>query len=312
VIVRLGLPALLLLLASCATIPRLQGPEIAVTIDDLPVHSPYPPGLTPLDVNRQMIAALKAGGDVPVTAFVNAVNVKDAATMQALRDWRAAGFVLGNHTWSHPHLSQLTPAEFELELTKNELILGEIGDGSDWRWFRYPFLDEGENAAKRIAGRQVLAKLGYRVASVTMSFSDWQWTAPYARCSAAHDAGAVAELERIYLASAKENIAVARDTARKLYGRDIPYVLLMHVSAMSAHMMPRVIELYRDAGFRFVSVPEAERDPAYREYTDLSLAPPPSPWEIAAKKGVQIPVATDYSAKLAAMCPGGGPAVSNP
>ena len=122
----------------------------------------------------------------------------------------------------------------------------------------------------------------------------------------------IAELERIYLASATENIAVARGTAHKLYGRDIPYVLLMHVSAMSARMMPRVIELYRDAGFRFVSLPEAERDPAYREYTDLSLAPPPSPWEIAAKKGVQIPVATDYSAKLAAMCPGGGPAVSNP
>src|SRR5206468_1336149 len=158
--------------------------------------------------------------------------------------------------------------------------------------------DEGENAAKRIVGREVLAKHGYRVAAVTMSFSDWQWTAPYARCSAAHDDADVADLERIYLASAKENIAIARATARKLYGRDIPYVLLMHVSAMSAHMMPQVLQLYRATGFRFVSVPQAESDPAYREYTDLSMPPPPSPWDIAAKKGVKLPVATDYSAKL--------------
>ena len=54
---------------------------------------------------------------------------------------------------------------------------------------------------------------------------------------------------------------------------------------------------------------DAERDPAYREYTDLSLPPPPSPSELAASKGVKLPQATDYSAKLAAMC---GAAVSKP
>ena len=116
----------------------------------------------------------------------------------------------------------------------------------------------------------------------------------------------------MYLDSARENIAVSRDTARKLYGHDIPYVLLMHVSAMSAHMMPRVIQLYRAAGFRFVSLPDAERDPAYREYNDLSLPPPPSPWDLAASKGVKLTNATEYSAKLAAMCPGGARAVSSP
>ena len=44
----------------------------------------------------------------------------------------------------------------------------------------------------------------------------------------------------MYLAAAEESIAVSRGTAQKLYRRDIPYVLLMHVSAMSARMMPKV------------------------------------------------------------------------
>src|SRR5207302_7612702 len=109
VIRTLGLSALVVLLSSCATVARAQGPQIAITIDDLPVHAPYPPGLTPLQVNRQMIDALKAA-HVPVTAFVNAVNVNDADTMEALREWRAGGLALGNHTWSHPHLSELTGA----------------------------------------------------------------------------------------------------------------------------------------------------------------------------------------------------------
>jgi len=135
-----------------------------------------------------------------------------------------------------------------------------------------------------------------------MSFSDWAFTPAWARCNAKGDKAAVTELERLYLQSARENVTVGRETARKLYGRDIPYVLLMHVSAMSAHMVPRVIRLYRDAGFRFVSLPEAERDPAYAAYTDLSLAPPPPDWKRAKDKGVSLPSAPDHSATLNAIC----------
>ena len=285
----------------CGAAPPDRQPEIAITIDDLPVHAPYPPGVTPLQVNRQMIAALK-DAHVPVTGFVNAVNVTDADTMEALREWRSAGFVLGNHTWSHAHLADLTLGQFETELTKDEPILKRLGGRSDWRWFRYPFLEEGKDEAQRVGARQVLARHGYRVAGVTTGFSDWAWTPAYARCTAKHDAGGVAELERLYLAAVQKSIANDRETARLLYGRDIPYVLLMHVSAMSAHMMPRVLQAYRDAGFRFVPLPQAALDPAYRNYPDLRLPPPPTRGEAAARKGVKLPAPPDYSAKLDALC----------
>lgn len=276
-------------------------PQIAITIDDLPVHAPYPPGVTPLEVNRQMIGAVQAA-HVPVTAFVNAVNVKDSATMEALRDWREAGFVLGNHTWSHPHLSELTIAQFEGELTKDEPVLRQVGGRSDWRWFRYPFLDEGKDPAQRIAARAVLAKHGYRVADVTTTFSDWAWTPAWARCHAKHDAAGIAELERLYLKAVKESIVDARYNAKALYGRDIPYVLLMHVSAMSAHMMPQVLRIYRQSGFQFVSLPAAESDRAYSAYTDLSLPPPDPDWKAAQEKGVTLHSAPDPSAMLNRIC----------
>ena len=297
-------------LAACATFKNPTPPEIAITVDDLPVHAPYPPGLTPNQVNAEMVAAL-AAAHVPVTGFMNGIGVEQhPETMQALEQWRRAGLVIGNHGWSHQHLSGMSPQEFETELTRNEPILGQIGGGTDWHWFRYPFLDEGENAAKRIAARQILARHGYRVAAVSIGFGDWEWTAPYARCAASGNAAAIAELERLYLKAARENIAVTRDTAHRLYGRDTPYVLLMHVSAMSAHMMPRLIKLYRRAGFSFVSLADAESDETYRAYTDLSLAPPLSPGELAAAKRVTLPAETDYSAKLNAICPEGRMATS--
>jgi hypothetical protein len=84
----------------------------------------------------------------------------------------------------------------------------------------------------------------------------------------------------------------------------------MHVSAMSAHMMPEVLKIYRSAGYRFVTLPRAESDDAYRAYTDLRLAPPPSPGELAKQKRVRLPASPDYSAALAAICPE-APAVPN-
>lgn len=278
-------------------------PEIAITIDDLPVHAPYPPGVTPTQVNEQMIAAIRAA-HIPIIGFVNGIGTEQhPETLQVLPKWRAAGLLLGNHTWSHPHLSQLTIPQFEAELMKGDALLQRLGDSSDWRWFRYPFLDEGRDEAQRTAARQVLAKHGYRVADVTTSFSDWAFTPAWARCNAAGNKGAIAELERMYLDAVKESIGVARGTAHALYGRDIPYVLLMHISAMSAHMMPQVIKMYRDAGFRFVTIRQAESDPAYRPDVHLRLPGRLPDWKLAKDKGVKLPEATDLTAKLDAMCP---------
>jgi len=249
-----------------------------------------------------MIAALKAGG-VPVIGFVNGVGTEQhPETLDVLPEWPAAGLLLGNHTWTHPHLSEITIPQFEDELMKGDQMLSRLGDGSDWRWFRYPFLDEGKDEAQRAAARQVLAKHGYRVADVTTSFSDWAFTPAWARCNAAGDKAAVAELERMYMDAAKESISVARGTSHALYGRDIPYVLLMHISAISAHMMPQVITLYRDAGFRFVTIRQAESDPVYRPDIDLSLPGRVPDWKLAQQKGVKLPQATDLGAKLNTMC----------
>ena len=299
-----------LLLASCATVPPQSAvqPEIAITIDDLPVHAPFPPGVTPNEVNDQMIAALKAAG-VPAIGFVNGVGVEQhPETIQALRDWRSAGFVLGNHTWSHPFLSKLSLAEWEDELTKNEPLLAPLDGNTDWRWFRYPFLDEGKDEAQNIAARQILAKHGYRIADVTIGWGDWAFTPAWARCNAAHDAAAISQLERMYLDAAKQNISITRESAHLLYGRDIPYVLLMHVSAMSARMMPRVIQLYRDAGFHFVSIEQAESDPVYRSDIDLSLPPRIPDGKLAQEKGVKLPQSPDLQPKLNAMCTEAKPA----
>ena len=289
-------------LGSCVTPQAAQQPELALTIDDLPVHGPYPPGETPQSVARAVIAALTAA-HAPAYGFVNGHWVVDQPeTAEVLTMWRSAGLSLGNHGWAHRHLSEITPAEFERELVRNERIL-ESG-GEDWRWFRYPFLDEGWKSPKRAAGREILAKHHYKIAAVTMDFGDWMWTAPYARCRAAGDDASVSRLERLYMQAARESIGYYRQLSRTAYGRDIPYVLLLHISAFEARMLPRLLALYRSAGFRFVSLPFAEADPAYADQVQPELPADSTDMEGKAAAIKPLPPRTDFAPILDGMCKG--------
>ena len=204
-------------------------------------------------------------------------------------------------------------AQFDEEVARDEPVLQQLAAGTDWHWLRYPFLDEGKDAAQRQAARNVLARRGYKIADVTMGFDDWQWTAPYARCRAANDQASIAKLKLLYLSAAREAIGYYRGLSNRLFGRDIPYVILLHESAFEARMLPQLIGLFRSAGFRFVSLPAAERDPYYAYRLHPELPAQPSGLDATAiAQGLKIPPRTDYGTELAAICAGTGPTTTIP
>ena len=248
--------------------------RIALTIDDLPLHGPLPPGETRVGIARRIITALQAAHLPPTYGFVNAAAIEQEPDSAPVLDlWRKAGFPLGNHTWSHADLDNVGPTAFAQEIIRNEAPLAARMTGEDWHWFRFPFLHEGSDPATRAAVRQVLAERGYRIAPVTMSFGDYRWNAPYARLAAAQDTAGIRALERRYLRAANDALARDRVAAKGRYGRDTPFVLLMHIGAFDARMMPRLLALYRHRGVRFVSLTEAERDPAYAADVQPTLPP---------------------------------------
>ena len=277
--------------------PPPPAPEVAITFDDLPAHSLLPPGETRLDVAQKIISALKAAGAPPIYGFVNGVRLQqEPASAPVLDAWRAAGFPLGNHTWSHANLNALSVEVYEAEIARNEALLKDKMGESDWRWFRYPFLAEGDRPEKRTAIRAFLADRGYRVAAVTMSFSDYAYNEPYARCRAKGDEATIARMEAAWLDGGVRALDADRTLSTALYGREIPYVLLMHIGAFDARMLPRLLELYRERGVRLVTLPEAERDPFYRTATDLRGPADPNNLEAAtAARGLPIPPAQDLS-----------------
>jgi peptidoglycan/xylan/chitin deacetylase (PgdA/CDA1 family) len=289
--------------AGCTTVPQeASQPSIAITIDDLPVHGPYPRGESEMSATKEILAALQAE-QVEAYGFLNAQwTERQPATAEALEAWAAAGQPLANHGFAHRHLSEMSAEEFEQELVKNEPVLERLSGGKDWKWFRYPFLDEGENPEKRAASRAVLAKHGYKIAAVTMDFSDWAWSAPYARCKDAGDDAAVARLEALYLQAARESIAHYRALSQQTYGRDISYVLLLHVSAFEGRMLPQLLRLYRNEGFRFTTLVQAQSDAAYLDQNEPQRPAEPQGLEGKATERGPLPTRTDYQPILEGIC----------
>jgi peptidoglycan/xylan/chitin deacetylase (PgdA/CDA1 family) len=304
--IRRLLPSLLAfaMASHAAAAPAPPPPEIAITVDDVPVHGPLPPGETRASIAAQMIEALRAAGLKDVYGLVNGGFAEaNPGSEIVFALWRRAGFPFGNHTWSHPNLNDMTATDYEAEIARDEPLLKRIAAGADWHWFRFPFLAEGQDPAKRLEVRRYLAANGYRIAQVTTDFGDYAWNEPYARCMAKGDEASVAALERAYLDAARDNARGFRTLSKALYGRDIPYVLLLHIGAFDARMLPRLIALYREEGFRFTTLPEAERDPAYASDLDPSL--PPEPVGLVAKaraKGIAIPPLYTQLSMLDGMC----------
>ena len=299
-----GLRVIVAIIAALATISTAKAQQIAFTWDDLPAHSALPQGETRLEIGRKLIDAMKQAHLPPVYGFVNGVAIeREPASAPMLKDWRDAGFQLGNHTWSHRNLNTSSLADWEADLLKNEPVLRRYANGSDWHWLRYPFLAEGEAPEKRAEARQFLGAHGYKIAAVTMSFGDYVWNEPYSRCLAKNDTAAIAELESSYLEAAATDADFRRAMSKALYSHDIPYVLLMHVGTFDARMLPRLLQLYRDKGFTFVTLEEAEKDPFYQSDLDLSLPPKINNLEGAMQaQGLLLPPRPKMALDLNSLC----------
>jgi peptidoglycan/xylan/chitin deacetylase (PgdA/CDA1 family) len=281
-----------------------QQPQLALTFDDLPAHGPLPPGEPRPAVVNSILATLKSENMPPIYGFVNGFRLVDwPYQVEILRAWHSAGQPMGNHTWSHPELDKLSAAKYEANIARDEPTLRRVDPGGDWRWFRFPYLEEGDTVSKREDVRAWLTAHQYRIAEVSMDFQDYAWNDTYGRCSIKHDDKSIARLHDTYLAAAAQAVVAFRALSHTLYNRDIPYVLLLHVGAFDARMLPELIAQFRAEGFRFITLPEAESDEAYR--TDARVPTPGGSTfleQIAASRKVNVPQLPDYTAELDKLC----------
>jgi peptidoglycan/xylan/chitin deacetylase (PgdA/CDA1 family) len=252
-----------------------KGRRVAVTFDDLP----GPPGSLPstdvaaLGENTRKLLATFAELRMPVVGFVNEgklfVEGERPADVEArtavLKTWIDAGHELGNHTYSHPSLNRTPLEEFQADVIRGEPVTRRLLEarGMKLRYFRHPFLQVGLELGKRRAFESFLKERGYTIAPVTIDNDDYVYAALYAAALRRGDREAAAKIGADYRRYMDAVVAFVEDVSRRLTGRLIPEVLLVHASALNADHFGAVARSMKERGYRFVTLDEALRDEAY-------------------------------------------------
>ncbi|HEY6816253.1 MAG TPA: polysaccharide deacetylase family protein [Croceibacterium sp.] len=252
-----------LLLASCAAAPaqEAQGPKrIALSFDDIPR---FQGGfMTPDERTAALIEGLKQAGVEQAAFFVTTGNLEDdygaggEARIQAYVD---AGHVIANHSHSHEYLWNRDAAAYIADLDKAEAWLA--GRPGKRPWYRFPYLDEGRDPARRDALRAALRERGLLNGYVTVDL--WDWAIDDIASEAIREGRAIDRkaLGELYVETIVRGAEFFDRTARTTLGRSPVHVLLLHETDLNALFIPDVVAGLQAAGWTIVPIDEAYRDP---------------------------------------------------
>jgi peptidoglycan-N-acetylglucosamine deacetylase len=262
------------LLLSVIYLPALaQSRTVAITVDDLVCASCGPAGPDGTvaseiieSANERLVAGLKRA-HIPVTGFVITQTVEKAgvAGTRSLQMWLDAGFDLGSHSYSHPNFASITTEEMEADIERADAMLRPllVANHRALQFFRFPYNGTGNTQAKHDTLAAYLSQHGYRVATCTIDNTDWEYAQAYVRAIGARDKGRAERILRAYLDYTASEIDFYAALNRRVLGYEPPQVMLIHDSMLNAGSIDGLLGLFRSRGYHFVSLTQAQSDPAY-------------------------------------------------
>jgi peptidoglycan/xylan/chitin deacetylase (PgdA/CDA1 family) len=170
---------------------------LLVTVDDLPIAAPgkHRDPAERERITRGLLAAL-AKHKIQAVGLVTWQNLLRPSDTRLLEQWLAAGHELGNHSYSHLDYTTTDSTQYiaDIERGRDELARFLEPRGKKVRFFRFPFLREGDTLAKLNAMRSYLVRSGQRNLPVTIDDEDWAYEEPWLAASAANDRAAMGTL----------------------------------------------------------------------------------------------------------------------
>jgi peptidoglycan/xylan/chitin deacetylase (PgdA/CDA1 family) len=244
--------------------------SIAVTIDDLPVVSTRKDLKNRQEITRKLLAHLTKA-KVPAIGFVNENKLytgekRDEAQTDLLRSWLDAGLELGNHTFSHVNIANVSLEKYEEEILKGEIITKELLEtkGMKMRYFRHPFLWTGLSLETKSDLGKFLSEHNYTIAPVTIDNSDWIFASAYDKAFDKGDKKLMAQIGAAYVPYLEAKMDYWERQSVKIFGREIKQILLLHANFINSDYFDDVAKALKKRGYKFVALEEALKDEAYK------------------------------------------------
>jgi len=256
-----------------ATDNTRQVKQVAITLDDGPImrffsHPTQWHRTLVIDSLTNALARYQA----PTTLFAigGLVQGEEPAAQEGaalLRYWMEKGIPIANHTMSHTNFNELSLGQGIDEITEANEVLKPFAQeyNQTLKYFRFPFLAEGQTFEKKDAWNKMIVSLGLTNARVTMSNRDWDFDKRYMDAELAEEWELRYEIGQEYMAHMRETMAFWDSLAVDLTGRNIKHVLLLHANRINRDYLGQILFELSGQGYEFISLEEAYTDPIYSE-----------------------------------------------
>lgn len=254
-----------------SAVPQRTDRTVAITFDDLPYVNASERGGANMRgaavaANRAILKSLWRY-QVPATGFVveQRVHALGKTGPALLAPWNKAELELGNHSFSHADSNGLDLEGFRNEVIKGEETIRLMAQSArrSLRFFRFPFNHMGDTPEKRIAFEALLIERGYQLAASTIDTSDYIFDQAREQAIIRSDITMRKRIEDAYIAYSRQQIVYYANLNRAVLGYEPPAIMLLHLNQLNAATLPRLLRIFRQENYRFVSLGKAHADPAY-------------------------------------------------
>lgn len=274
---------LLFWLGSMVTNSVAFASEIAITMDD--PTTAVTPLLSPQERDIKILNALRMNGDLKVVLFVCGMRVDSPQGQALLKRWREAGQLFGNHSYSHLyfHSHKISFDQYVKDFLAGEKIVQNYPNFR--KWFRFPFLKEGDTKEKRDGIRTFLKERGYQNGSVTIDASDWYIDERMQDAIAKNPKVELKKYRDYYLSHIWDRANYYDGLARKVLGREVKHTLLIHHSLLNALFLGDLLEMFRSKGWKLINADQAFQDPVFQMSPNVLPAGESLIWSLAKETG---------------------------
>lgn len=252
----------LLILSLFLAFSSAQAKEISLTFDDAPMSKSK--HFDTFARTDELIKNLKALDIPPVMIFANPCKRADSASVVIqLKKYTDAGHLIANHTCSHPRLDEAGYAEYVKDATKADEILSPLFIGP--KFFRYPFLNEGNDEKLRDQVRKWLTENHYRNGMVSIDNDDYIFSSKINEAKAKGKTIDYTKVQKLFIEHIVGAVNFYDALAIKTIGYSPKHVLLLHEMDATVMFIRPLIEELRKHGWKFIGTNEAYKDKIYLE-----------------------------------------------
>lgn len=213
--------------------------------------------------NDMILEHLRQAG-VKGLLFVRGKGLDNAAGNALIKSWGEAGHGVANHSYAHMYFNsdKVSLEAMKADMIRNDSLLKDYVNFE--RFYRFPYLKEGNTAEKVEGFRAFLDSMNYINGHVSIDASDWYIESRMLKkikSGADFDRGA---FKAFYLEHLWERAQYYEKLSYALHGRHISHTLLLHHNLCSALFLDDLMAMFRERGWEIVDAVEAYKDPVYR------------------------------------------------